>query len=120
MRKWGKGLGQGAGSPEIAASHVGAINISLEKLPTDAREKVDAEKLANWVLAEAKAIQGAPALPASKGCPSMLPLLVFAYACNVLGSEQIAVACKMNPVFRSLCADQPPFPTEISSFRRRH
>lgn len=120
MRKWAKGFGQGTGSSEITASHIGACNISLEKLPRDAREKVDAVKLATWVLAEAKAIQGAPALPASEDCPSMLPLLVFAYACNVLGSEQISVACKTNPIFRSLCEGRPPFPPEISSFRRHH
>ncbi len=120
MHERGKDLGQSAGGSQSDVSHIGGFSVSLEKLPADAREKVDAVKVATWAREETRALTGAPRLVASESSTLMLQLLAFAYACNVLGSEQIMVACKTNPVFRSLCAGRPPFPPEISSFRRHH
>ncbi|HEY5911537.1 MAG TPA: transposase [Verrucomicrobiae bacterium] len=93
-------------------------------LPSDAREWVDPCTLTFWVWDE---VEAAGAVPTASGLQrrepataTMLTLLTFAYANNVLDSGEIHDACKSDPAFRFLCGGSPPFPEEITSFRRRH
>ncbi len=50
----------------------------------------------------------------------LLAVLAFAYVSQVFGSDEIAHACRSDPVFHGLCNGRPPFPRELWSFRRRN
>ncbi len=50
----------------------------------------------------------------------MLSLLAFAFASQVFASEDIARACRREPVFYRLCHGCPPFAHELLRFRRHN
>jgi hypothetical protein len=50
----------------------------------------------------------------------MLRLLVFAYATRLFSSEDIVMACRVDPTVRTLCGGYIPFAQELRTFRRRH
>ncbi len=93
-------------------------------LPRDAREWVDPCTLTFWVWDEVEAAGAAPTVSGPQrrepATATMLTLLTFAYANDVLDSGEIHDACKSDPAFRFLCDGSPPFPEEITSFRRHH
>lgn len=51
---------------------------------------------------------------------SMLSVLVFGYVSLMFGSDEIAGACRSDPVFQRLCQGHAPFPHELRSCRRRN
>ncbi len=110
------------GSQPIEPPQIGAVSFRLEKLPPDARERVEPEVLADWVRAEVQAFTKSWENPptVSGRTAALLEVLAFAYACNLLASEQISLACNTDPALRLLCGVDPPFPAELASFRRRH
>src|SRR4030095_2923055 len=50
----------------------------------------------------------------------LLSLLLYAYATQVFGSEEIVEACHQKPVFKEICEGVPPFMHELEQFRRKH
>jgi CheY-like chemotaxis protein len=87
----------------------------VEITPRDARQHVDSGTLSLWVQAEVEVLD--VSVPSSR---RMLQLLTYAYACNLLASSQLTVACGVDPVLRFFCDRSPPFASEITAFRRRH
>lgn len=51
---------------------------------------------------------------------TLLRLLTYAYATQVFGSLDIVRACYSDKFYRLVCEGQPPFPEELSHFRRRN
>ncbi len=50
----------------------------------------------------------------------MASVLVFAFASEMFASEDIAWACRFDPVFHRLCNGRPPFPQQLCAFRRKN
>jgi CheY-like chemotaxis protein len=98
-----------------------SIGIGVEITPRDARDHVDSGTLVLWVQEAAGSLDG-PSLSSQpdSSTTGMMELLTFAYACNVLASDEVRADCEMNPAFRFLCHGSPPFASEITIFRRRN
>src|SRR5213078_1198729 len=50
----------------------------------------------------------------------LLHVVLYAYATQVYGSQEIAEACHTDPVLETLCNRQPPFSRDLEHFRRTH
>ncbi len=50
----------------------------------------------------------------------MAPVLAFAFASGMFASDEIAGACRSDPVLHRLCNGRPPFQQQLCSFRRRN
>jgi hypothetical protein len=111
--------------PELACPNANTPGpIPRAELPPDVRQWVDPCTLTLWVEDEIDASQPAASKSRRESeterSSEMLPLLAFAYSSNVLQSDEITLACRTHPAFRFLCKGSPPFPHEITRFRRRH
>ena len=92
----------------------------VEITPRDASEHVGTGKLTLWVQEQVGSLDGCAPSSRHSSTVEMLQLLTFAYACNVLASDEITVACRANPALRFICNGPPPSAHEITNFRRRH
>jgi len=96
-------------------------------LPTNLRDWFSDATLAWWIQQEVKKLkeeQPEPSLylhghsDSDRG--TMLSILALAFADQLFESDDIARACRSEPVFRRLCQGRPPFSHEVSRFRRQN
>jgi hypothetical protein len=80
-----------------------------------------------WILDEIEAVGHDRREPAGRmGEPTltkeraMAGLLVFACAREMFDSEEVARACRTDPILRQLCGGAAPFADELQTFRRRN
>ncbi len=50
----------------------------------------------------------------------LLAVLAFAFVSQIFGSDEVARACRSDPVFSRLCSGHAPFAQELCSFRRKN
>ena len=100
-------------------------NLGFE-LPGDLREWVEPRTLLSWVEEEVHKLDwnNPVILEYLEHHPdyrpkSMLSILCFAYACEMLGGEEIVRACRSNEALR-LLAEGAPFEMELRKFRRNN
>ncbi len=95
--------------------------------PTDLRDWFSASTLLGWVEREVERLTSEPGPRfASNDTQSederaaMLTILTLALASRLFASDDIARACRSEPIFRRVCRGNPPFPHELSRFRRQN
>jgi hypothetical protein len=93
----------------------------------DIRAWVDAGTLIGWLEEEVADLFSNPTTlePFCDGyevesTKSMLRLLAYAYATEVLDSAEISRNCETQTAFRLLCGGSNPAPSELASLRRQH
>jgi hypothetical protein len=99
----------------------------FQKLPLNLSEWVAPATLAAWVSDEVEKLDPAKAEaqqfqlePPESQARELLRAVLYAYATQIYISEEIAAACRTDPILKALCEDKAPFPEELERFRRRH
>ncbi len=114
-------------SPPVASDQTVYTKRGALRLPLDLSQWIAPEKLSSWAREETEKLN--PERPEAQEFLRMLPetrpkvmlsLLLYAYATQVFGSEDIVQACQESPIFRDLCNGKPAFPEELEHFRRKH
>ena len=93
------------------------------KLPGDLREWINPYTLFTWIEEELTSLKESE--PAWGQCQSrepgkLLGVLCFAYACEILSSEEIVHATRTNVVLRQLAEEESYFERDVFQFRRKH
>jgi hypothetical protein len=115
--RWGNGERR-LESPVGAATSTEAI-----KLPADLRDWINPYTLLTWI--EEELTTGYESEPDSgpgrtRRPGTLLGVLCFAYACEILSSEEIVHATRTNVVLRLLAQEESYFEWDVFQFRRKH
>ena len=113
--------------PPVASDETVYTRRSPLRLPLDLSKWIAPEKLVSWISEEIDRLDPEKnevheylrMLP-EKRPKVMLSLLLYGYATQVFGSEEIVQACREHPTFIQLCEGKPVFPEELEQFRRKH
>jgi hypothetical protein len=99
----------------------------FEKLPLNLSEWVAPKTLAGWVKEAVQNFDRSKPqareflLYSAESRPeSLLRVVLYAYATQVYGSEEIAGACRTELMLKELCDGKVPFADELEHFRRKN
>lgn len=115
------------GKPPVAADQTVYTARGGLRMPLDLSKWVAPEKILEWIQEQLRQLNPAKAEAAefarleSETRPEVIiTLLLYSYATNLFGSEEIVHACRGESMQQRICSGQAPFPHELQHFRRKH